>query len=63
MAVKVILNRHLDNPVAKQRFDGGQALVAITDPHVVRIYDFDSEAESPWLVMEQVRGRTPCARW
>jgi len=61
VAVKVIRPEVLDKVKSVKRFfREASALSAITHPNVVRIFDFgvDAETQSPFLVLELVKGRT-----
>ncbi|MGW5672013.1 serine/threonine-protein kinase, partial [Micromonospora sp. NPDC003776] len=58
VAIK-LLAAGLDEPAAAERFDREARTAArLTHPHIVGVYDFGSEADDSYLVMELVEGRT-----
>lgn len=59
VAVKVLLGEYTSNPSFRQRFEREARTAAmLTDRHVVQVYDYGIEDETPFIVMEFVSGRT-----
>ncbi|MBM0229393.1 serine/threonine-protein kinase, partial [Micromonospora sp. ATA51] len=62
VAIKVLTAAGLDEPMAAERFDReARAAARLTHPHIVAVYDFGTEADDSYLVMELVEGRTVAA--
>ncbi|WP_146231049.1 serine/threonine-protein kinase, partial [Micromonospora sicca] len=62
VAIKVLTEAGLDEPMAAERFDReARAAARLTHPHIVAVYDFGTEADDSYLVMELVEGRTVAA--
>ena len=64
VAVKV-LHPHLtgDEEFAARFQQEARAVAALEHPHIVRIYDFDTQAGVAYLVMEHLDGETPASRF
>jgi len=59
VAIKLIRNSILDDPMARERFQREARLVArLEHPHLLPIYDFDGEHNPPYLVMRYLEGGT-----
>lgn len=62
VAIKVLSAAGLDEPMAAERFDREARTAArLTHPHIVAVYDFGTEENDSYLVMELVEGRTVSA--
>src|SRR5262249_22645823 len=54
-----LLDATLDSSELRNRFDReAQSLAALSHPHIVRIYDYGDFDDSPFIVMEYIRGET-----
>ncbi|MGL4420844.1 MAG: protein kinase domain-containing protein, partial [Gemmataceae bacterium] len=59
VAIKLLLPKHSDNPIARERFlREARATAAIRSDHVVTIYQVGDVNDTPFLVMEYLRGQT-----
>ncbi|KQB85206.1 Stk1 family PASTA domain-containing Ser/Thr kinase [Corynebacterium oculi] len=59
VAVKVMDDRYVDDPVFRQRFRReARAMAKINHPHIVGVYDFGSDGNHVFLVMELITGGT-----
>lgn len=59
VAVKVMDDRYVDDPVFRQRFRReARAMARINHPHIVGVYDFGSDGHHVFLVMELITGGT-----
>lgn len=59
VAVKVMDDRYIDDPVFRQRFRReARAMARINHPHIVGVYDFGSDGNHVFLVMELITGGT-----
>ncbi|MGL4422184.1 MAG: serine/threonine-protein kinase, partial [Gemmataceae bacterium] len=59
VAIKLLLPKHSDNPVARERFlREARATAAIRSDHVVTIYQVGDVNDTPYLAMEYLRGQT-----
>ncbi|MGC1210991.1 MAG: serine/threonine-protein kinase [Micromonospora sp.] len=62
VAIKVLSAAGLDEPMAAERFDREARTAArLTHPHIVGVYDFGTEEDHSYLVMELVDGPTVSA--
>ncbi|MEU5788511.1 protein kinase [Micromonospora purpureochromogenes] len=62
VAIKVLSVAGLEEPMAAERFDReARAAARLTHPHIVGVYDFGTEGDDSYLVMELVEGRTVSA--
>ncbi|MGC5018806.1 protein kinase domain-containing protein [Micromonospora sp. DT47] len=62
VAIKVLSAAGLEEPMAAERFDReARAAARLTHPHIVGVYDFGTEQDGSYLVMELVEGRTVSA--
>ncbi|SCE74266.1 serine/threonine protein kinase [Micromonospora purpureochromogenes] len=62
VAIKVLSAAGLEEPMAAERFDReARAAARLTHPHIVGVYDFGTEGDDSYLVMELVEGRTVSA--
>lgn len=58
VAIKTLAGPYIYDPGIRQRFlEEAKALAAVNHPHVVRIYQLGSPAETPHFVMEYLDGR------
>jgi serine/threonine-protein kinase len=56
-AVKVLLPHFADNPTIQRRFvNEARAMAALEHPHVVRVYDVNTDEALPYIVMELLPG-------
>ncbi|MEU4367114.1 serine/threonine-protein kinase [Micromonospora chersina] len=59
VAIKVLTAAGVREPMAAERFDREARTAArLTHPHIVGVYDFGTEDDHSYLVMELVEGRT-----
>lgn len=59
VAAKVMDDQHRDDPVFRQRFRReARAMAQLSHPNLVNVYDFNSEGEHIFLVMELITGGT-----
>ncbi|HEY6572879.1 MAG TPA: serine/threonine-protein kinase, partial [Candidatus Eisenbacteria bacterium] len=59
VAVKVIRSSILHDPALRERFQREARLIArLEHPHLLPVYDFDSEHEPPYIVMRYLEGGT-----
>ncbi|MGW4151793.1 serine/threonine-protein kinase [Micromonospora chersina] len=59
VAIKVLTAAGVREPMAAERFDREARTAArLTHPHIVGVYDFGTEGDHSYLVMELVEGRT-----
>ncbi len=59
VALKILPHDAMANPSRKQRFvQEAKAASALNHPHIVTIYDIDSEDGVDYIAMELIRGRT-----
>ncbi|MET8911160.1 protein kinase [Micromonospora sp. NPDC004551] len=59
VAIKVLTAAGVREPMAAERFDREARTAArLTHPHIVAVYDFGTEEDRSYLVMELVEGRT-----
>ncbi|MFG3299805.1 protein kinase [Micromonospora chersina] len=59
VAIKVLTATGVREPMAAERFDREARTAArLTHPHIVGVYDFGTEEDHSYLVMELVEGRT-----
>ncbi|WP_433315334.1 serine/threonine-protein kinase [Micromonospora chersina] len=59
VAIKVLTATGVREPMAAERFDREARTAArLTHPHIVGVYDFGTEDDHSYLVMELVEGRT-----
>ncbi|GHJ57134.1 hypothetical protein Nm8I071_64410 [Nonomuraea sp. TT08I-71] len=59
VAIKVLTAAGVKEPMAAERFDREARTAArLTHPHIVGVYDFGTEEDHSYLVMELVEGRT-----
>ena len=59
VAVKVMDERLVDDPVFRRRFEReAKSMARLSHPNLVGVYDFDSEADHLYLVMELITGGT-----
>lgn len=59
VAIKVLTAAGVREPMAAERFDREARTAArLTHPHIVGVYDFGTEENHSYLVMELVEGRT-----
>lgn len=57
VAVKLLLPHHADDPRFVERFRReARAAAALSHPHVVAIYDLGEDHDTPYIVMQYVRG-------
>ncbi|MGR6316387.1 serine/threonine-protein kinase [Micromonospora soli] len=62
VAIKVLTAAGLREPMAAERFDREARTAArLAHPHIVGVYDFGSDENASYLVMELVEGRTVAA--
>ncbi|MGI8702917.1 MAG: protein kinase domain-containing protein [Candidatus Limnocylindrales bacterium] len=63
VAVKILSPSLATDPVTAKRFEGeGRVLAALSDPHIVRVFDVGESDGDPWIVMELVEGETLATR-
>jgi serine/threonine-protein kinase len=56
-AIKLLAEELHDDPVSRMRFDReARAAIGLDHPHIVRVYEYDSDQRPPYLVMEYVDG-------
>lgn len=59
VATKVMDPRYIDDPVFRQRFRReARAMAQLSHPNLVNVYDFGSDGDHLFLVMELIRGGT-----
>jgi serine/threonine-protein kinase len=59
VAVKLLLPHHADDPQFVERFRReARAAAALSNPHVVAVYDLGEDEDTPYIVMQCVRGET-----
>jgi serine/threonine protein kinase len=59
VALKLLPHDALANPARKQRFvQEAKAASALNHPHIVTIFDIDSDDGVDYITMELIRGRT-----
>ncbi len=59
VAIKVLPQRLARDEDARHRFDNeARVVAAMSHPNVVALYEFDSEGETPYVVMELLEGET-----
>lgn len=59
VAAKVMDDQHRDDPVFRQRFRReARAMAQLSHPNLVNVYDFNSEGEHIFLIMELITGGT-----
>ena len=59
VAVKLLLPHHADDPRFVERFRReARAAAALSHPHVVAVYDLGEDEDTPYIVMQCVRGET-----
>ncbi|QGU07822.1 Serine/threonine-protein kinase PK-1 [Corynebacterium occultum] len=59
VATKVMDPRYVDDPVFRQRFRReARAMAQLSHPNLVNVYDFGSDGDHLFLVMELIRGGT-----
>ncbi|HEV2953453.1 MAG TPA: serine/threonine-protein kinase [Candidatus Dormibacteraeota bacterium] len=59
IAVKVLAEQYSSDPAFRRRFQGeAAAIAALNHPAIVRVYDFDEDQGSLFIVMEYVEGRS-----
>ncbi|MFF4875405.1 protein kinase [Micromonospora sp. NPDC000668] len=62
VAIKVLAEAGLKEPMAAERFDReARAAAGLTHPHIVAVHDFGAEENDSYLIMELVEGRTVSA--
>ncbi|WP_233562039.1 serine/threonine-protein kinase, partial [Sorangium cellulosum] len=57
VALKFMMPQHADSPVARARFEReAKASAQLRTPHVVHVYDYGLEGDTPYLAMELLEG-------
>lgn len=59
VAAKVMSEHYVDDPIFRQRFRReARAMAQLSHPNLVNVYDFGSDGDQIYLVMELIRGGT-----
>ncbi len=57
VTVKLLDPMETDSPLRRRFFREAHALVKLTNPHIVRVFDLGNWGDRPYLVMENVEGK------